>query len=349
MNLHDKAPLAGSEHESCIWQPASLDPITPPTVRAGLSRHSRAAAEAARSRASDGGTRVAPEAEEGGTLPRTTNLPDEVWDWLLKDSEGFARRQIKKYRWRGARGGVLPRGFDANSIAAQAVLEFFQPTKDRSSGNTGDQTILSEGGDDVALSSPPKITLPEDPEDDPSSVEKEAPAPPEVPRPKSWDSECRKLQEELHHRVRRVVNRLWHLKERMLVHNLEDLVSVESDDSEATNFQETLPARDPDPRESLVEEEQGASQQQHQEEFHAFLRPERSLQNLYACLCAGISRRQHLARALKVTPREIKNRVRRLQRQAAAFLRRKTSDRMEEGGGKGSTQSTRLQVLAEAA
>ena len=278
-----------------------------------------------------------------------TNLPDEVWDWLLKDSERFARKQIKRYRWRGARGGVLPRGFDANSIAAQAVLGFFQPTEERPSENTEDQTILSEGGNDVALSRPPKITIPEDPEGDPSPVEEEEPAPPEAAVPKGWDSECRKLQEELHHRVRRVVNRLWHLKERLLVHNLEDLAAVESDNGETTSFQETLPAPEPDPRESLTEKEQRASQQQLQQEFYAFLRPERALQNLYACLCAGISRRQHLARALKVSPREIKNRVRRLQRQAAAFLRRKTSDRMEAGAGKSAIQIPYLQALAEAA
>src|SRR5437588_10426956 len=69
------------------------------------------------------------------------NLPDQVWLWLLKDAERFAQKQIKRYRWRGARGGVLPGGFDAGSIAAQAVSELFQSPEDKADQTRADQTF----------------------------------------------------------------------------------------------------------------------------------------------------------------------------------------------------------------
>jgi hypothetical protein len=82
------------------------------------------------------------------------NYPDEVWTWLLTDSERFAGKQIARYRWRGAKGGVLPGGFDANSIAAEAVAGLFQ-TNEAGVGQTSvDQTYLSQGSEDFLPSRP---------------------------------------------------------------------------------------------------------------------------------------------------------------------------------------------------
>ena len=50
-----------------------------------------------------------------------SSWPEAVWDWLLKDSERVARYRLRDLHWRGAGGGVLPRGFDANSLAAEAI------------------------------------------------------------------------------------------------------------------------------------------------------------------------------------------------------------------------------------
>src|SRR6266576_1031678 len=63
--------------------------------------------------------------------PHTKDLPDGVCLWLLKNAEGFARGQIQRYCWRGAKGGVLPGGFDANSIAAQTVADLLQAREAR--------------------------------------------------------------------------------------------------------------------------------------------------------------------------------------------------------------------------
>ena len=47
----------------------------------------------------------------------------EDWKSLLKDTECFAREQIRRRRWRGGKGGVLPEGYDANSIAAEVAVK----------------------------------------------------------------------------------------------------------------------------------------------------------------------------------------------------------------------------------
>jgi len=45
-------------------------------------------------------------------------LPGQNWEFLL-------RKTILWY-WRGSLGGVLPDGFDPNSLAAEALAEFLQ-------------------------------------------------------------------------------------------------------------------------------------------------------------------------------------------------------------------------------
>src|SRR5436309_6290966 len=84
------------------------------------------------------------------SLNPSDGLPDEVWLWLLKDAERFAQGQIQRYCWRGARGGVLPGGFDANSIAAQAVTELFQPREPKTGETRVEQTFLSEDSEHLS-------------------------------------------------------------------------------------------------------------------------------------------------------------------------------------------------------
>jgi hypothetical protein len=47
----------------------------------------------------------------------------EDWERLLKETELFAKRQIQRRVWRGRKGGVIPEGQDANSIAAGAAIK----------------------------------------------------------------------------------------------------------------------------------------------------------------------------------------------------------------------------------
>src|SRR5947208_7402979 len=104
MNINEKLPPTVSPSVTCNLQPSTFNSALPSPdsehSNTPILHHSVSALEA---------------------------LPDEVWTWLLKDAEEFAGKLIKRYRWRGAKGGVLSGGFDANSIAAQAVTELFQP------------------------------------------------------------------------------------------------------------------------------------------------------------------------------------------------------------------------------
>jgi hypothetical protein len=47
----------------------------------------------------------------------------EDWETLRKDTVAFARGELRKRRWRGARSGVLPTGDDAEGVADQAIAE----------------------------------------------------------------------------------------------------------------------------------------------------------------------------------------------------------------------------------
>ncbi len=47
----------------------------------------------------------------------------EDWKTLLKATEMFAKGQIRRRWWRGRKGGVLPEGQDASSIAAEVAIK----------------------------------------------------------------------------------------------------------------------------------------------------------------------------------------------------------------------------------
>jgi hypothetical protein len=50
----------------------------------------------------------------------------EDWEALLPELITFAAGEIGRRRWRGAKSGVLPQGFDANSVAAEVVMMALQ-------------------------------------------------------------------------------------------------------------------------------------------------------------------------------------------------------------------------------
>ncbi len=85
---------------------------------------------------------VAPESDEGGTTPNS----QLDWAFLLEETERFARAEIENYCWRGVWGGVLPGGYDANSIAAEAVVEFLQSGEQPASSVPVHHSACGEGG-----------------------------------------------------------------------------------------------------------------------------------------------------------------------------------------------------------
>ena len=47
----------------------------------------------------------------------------EDWEALRAEAVEIAREEIRRRRWRGARGGVLPGGYGAEDIADQTIAE----------------------------------------------------------------------------------------------------------------------------------------------------------------------------------------------------------------------------------
>src|SRR6266404_3163840 len=174
MNPNDKPPPTVSPSASSISQPASSEPqpCNTPSLRQPVSpgQHS-----------------TTPPLHDSPQALR--DLPDQLWDWLLNDAERFAAKQIRRYRWRGAKAGVLPRGYDANSIAAQAITELFQPREASVGQIPVDQTFLSEGSGDFSPSCPihPDVREAElaETEDEPAVLE--------TALPKGWETESREL------------------------------------------------------------------------------------------------------------------------------------------------------------
>ncbi|HWW00850.1 MAG TPA: hypothetical protein VNZ64_14230 [Candidatus Acidoferrum sp.] len=49
--------------------------------------------------------------------------PRNSWDQVFQEALDYAQLQVSPLYWRGTLGGVLPHGYDPNSIAAQAILD----------------------------------------------------------------------------------------------------------------------------------------------------------------------------------------------------------------------------------
>ena len=47
----------------------------------------------------------------------------ENWESLRKEAQEFAAREIRRRKWRGSRGGVLPEGMEAEDVVDQAIAE----------------------------------------------------------------------------------------------------------------------------------------------------------------------------------------------------------------------------------
>jgi len=66
---------------------------------------------------------------EANLQPAQPPEQDDTWDRLLKQTELFAAGQAAVRWWRHAHDGVMPDGYDPNSIAAQAVTDLLQNRK----------------------------------------------------------------------------------------------------------------------------------------------------------------------------------------------------------------------------
>jgi len=241
--------------------------------------------------------------------PSTLNQFD--WQLLLKQTERFARRKIGRSSWRGQEKGVLPGGYDATSIAAEAVADFLA-SLEAEANSVADihpsQTCFGGRVHPSQSSYGGRVHPPQN---------SSGGQPPSLLR----DLDQEGVRKELRRRARLLIDRLRHRKENRVCRNEEDLgfVAIDGNEHEIVSFLETIPGPDPTPPEIIIANEEAGEWDTRKQQFVSFLAPDTLLQNLFACLCAGISNRAAIARKLGVTSATIKNAQRRFARRVAEF------------------------------
>jgi hypothetical protein len=92
------------------------------------------------------GKQVSPHATVSSSSRRTRRPPCPAPDLprLLRSAIAFAHSQLRRFFWRSSRTGVLPDGYDASSIAAQAFLQFFLHSKEPHSRNSSAMSWMLE-------------------------------------------------------------------------------------------------------------------------------------------------------------------------------------------------------------
>jgi len=232
--------------------------------------------------------------------PSTLNQFD--WQLLLTQTERFARRKIGRSSWRGQEKGVLPGGYDATSIAAEAVADFLASLEAEANSVADIHPSQTCFGGRVH---PPQNCSGGQP---PSPLR---------------DLDQQGVRKELRRRARLLIDRLRHRKENRVCRNEEDLgfVAIDGDNNDIVSFLETIPGPDPTPPEISISKEEAGEWDARKQQFVSFLAPDTLLQGLFACLCAVISNRAAIARKLGVTPATVKNAQRRFARRVAEFQR----------------------------
>jgi hypothetical protein len=61
-----------------------------------------------------------------GAIPDLRTLSQQDWESLFQETLLFAHYQVQRLRWRGLHGGIMPDGYDPNSLASQAFLDLLQ-------------------------------------------------------------------------------------------------------------------------------------------------------------------------------------------------------------------------------
>jgi len=201
-------------------------------------------------------------------LQHPVSSPD--WALLLQHTEYFAEAEIHGYCWREVSEGVLPSGYDASSVAAEAVEEVFREV--------------------AAGSLAPNL---------------------------------KELKRALRRCAGKIINRLPHRMENEVRASECDLNPIFKDYGEVIAPLEMFPGEEPDPAEVLMAKEDAAEFEQLKHQFKALLDRDQLLKDLFACLCAGIIKREAIARELNITCDMVTNAQKRLDRHIAQFKRRR--------------------------
>jgi len=209
----------------------------------------------------------------------------------------FADYQVRRLLWRGQIDGILPGGFDPNSIAAQAIMDFLQQSPAPPGWSSPSPSLEERAGERR-----PFIHLPGSTGPQPAN-----------------SSGLESILWEIKRLVLRQVSRLHHLKEDWLLSSEADLALVRDQDGDLVNPLELIPAPDVQPDEALIRKESFIEYAKLKLRFEVFLAKERRLLTLFELNCDGISKPQDLAGRLKLRVRTIENLQKRLRRKWFTF------------------------------
>jgi len=174
---------------------------------------------------------------------------------------------MRAWRWRGRSMGIAPDGHNADSVAAEAIVQLFEGTNWQ---------------------------------------------------PEGHPYEPHELRYELMRLVQNIVRNLARRKENSTVSNELDLAHRDEELSDESYFG-NLGGASPLADEEAQRNEAKLRLQRFQDEFHTFLDSDNPLNRLFDCICAGIVKREDQAKILAITPQDITNARKRLDRKLMEF------------------------------
>ena len=225
----------------------------------------------------------------------------EDWERLLRDTEEFAELQIDRLYWRGRKKGVLPDGYDASSIAAEAVREVLQEQASAGPEVKGDGAPPSEGETENT-----RCSLNPDRNGGLASLRG-----------------GREFQWRLNRRVLRIVGRLNHRKEAKAMRNDLDLPLQPLSNcgqGEIGTTAESLPT--PDAEWEWTAEEDEGKLDRLKREVAERLGADRHAKAVFECMCRGVLRNAKIGEALGMKEEAVKRARRRIKRRIAEVLGR---------------------------
>jgi hypothetical protein len=122
------------------------------------------------------------------------------------------------------------------------------------------------------------------------------------------------LHEELQRLIHQQVNRLHQRKENRLVRNCRDLARVRDAAGERLKVEEAIPDEAADPSTEAVGREREERLAEFRRTAMEYLADDREAVAIFACLCNGVKRRGEIAMILGMTPAEVKNARKRMER-----------------------------------
>ena len=252
------------------------------------------------------------------------------WRFLLDRTLLYAANHLNRWRWRGSLGGVLPDGFDASSIAAEAIYDLLKNPSPRVAA-LADRGRVESAKPAAAPSTgeqAPKVGL-SCPSGPVTAGLRPVSREPELATP--WPSESHidtltlSLQRILERRVRTIVNRLYHRAENRLLRNEPDLSMAVLDDDDVVPIITQVADRSPGPDAILSASESTLDFLFFKRQFAGFIRREPRLLKLFELYCQDCHRPDNIAARLKLSPSTVRNLEKRFIRRWTAFHKRRNS------------------------